>query len=166
VATWARPLEEYFGLVYASDVHDYGCTGRWCQDRTIDFIYPGSEPPGIVEHGVDWIISNPPFRLAEAFVERAWKIRGVEGVAMLVRSAFLEGIGRYERLFQSNPPSIVAQFAERVPMVKGRLDATISTATAYCWLVWMMGEQGSRMVWIPPCRRDLERPGDYPETAK
>lgn len=79
---------------------------------------------------------------------------------MIVRSAFLEGVGRYERLFSKFPPSIIAQFSERVPMVKGRYDPTASTATSYTWLVWIAGETNTSFVWIPPCRKDLERPGD------
>lgn len=159
----AKPLKEYFGIVHASDIHDYGFeSGDWCQDRVVDFLFPGCESPQIAKNGVDWIITNPPFRLAEQFFHRAWEIKGLEGFAMIVRTSFLEGVGRYENMFKLNPPSIVAQFAERVPMVKGRLTATGSTATSYCWMVWMMGEQGTRMMWIPPCRRQLERAGDYP----
>lgn len=159
----AKPLKEYFGRVHASDIRDYGHeSGEWCQDRVVDFLYPNSESTCIAAQGVDWIITNPPFRLAEQFIERAWQIKGVQGVAVIVRTSFLEGVNRYEKLFRRNPPSIVAQFAERVPMVKGRLTATGSTATSYCWLVWMMGKEGTRLVWIPPCRRKLERPGDYP----
>lgn len=158
----AKPLKEYFGIVHASDIHDYSTeSGDWCQDRVVDFLFPNSESPQIEKNGVDWIISNPPFRLAEQFIERAWQIRGVQGVAMIVRTSFLEGVGRYQKLFRHSPPTIVAQFTERVPMVKGRLTAKGSTATSYCWLAWMMGEEGTRLVWIPPCRKQLERAEDY-----
>lgn len=73
------------------------------------------------------------------------------------------------------PPAVVAQFVERVPMVKGRLDAKASTATSYCWLVWTNRAHGweqpdwapkgghSAFMWIPPCRKSLERPDDYPQ---
>ncbi len=159
----AKPLSEYFGRVYTSDVHDYGDESiGFCQDRVVDFIFPDSESPVISSGGVDWIITNPPFRLAEQFVERAWSVTGVDGVAIIARTAFLEGVGRYERLFKTSPPSIVGQFTERVPMVKGRLTSKGSTATAYCWLVWMRGIEGTKLVWIPPCRKRLEREGDYP----
>lgn len=77
------------------------------------------------------------------------------------RTSFLEGVGRYENLFSKNQPSIVAQFSERVPMVKGRLTATGSTATSYCWLVWIKGAGSTKLVWIPPCRKKLERHEDY-----
>jgi hypothetical protein len=152
----AIPLSEYFGRVVRSDIHDYGIGAEQC-----DFLMPGTEPASIAVAGADWIITNPPFRLAEQFIERARRIKGWQGTAMIVRTAFLEGVGRFERLFAVNPPTIVAQFTERVPMVKGRLTATGSTATAYCWLVWMSNVSPKPMVWIPPCRKKLERPGDY-----
>lgn len=153
-----KPLKEYFASVHCSDIHDYGWEG---QDRVADFLFPLSEPPKIAAQGVDAIIFNPPFRLAEQFIERAWEIKGVEVVAALVRTNFAEGVGRYERLYSKNPPSFIAHFAERVPMVKGRCDPDASTATAYSWFVWMMGETEPRVLWIPPCRKRLERPEDY-----
>ncbi|MDX1192213.1 methyltransferase [Sinorhizobium medicae] len=147
------PLAESFGQVWASDVHNYG---RGAQG---DFLIPGMIPwdDG---RGFDWIVTNPPFRLAEQFIARALDVATV-GVAMIVRTSFLEGVGRYENLFSKNPPSIVAQFSERVPMVKGRLTATGSTATSYCWLVWLNGVTTTKLVWIPPCRKKLERADDY-----
>lgn len=153
------PLRDYFGAVRTSDIHDYDSPE---QDRVVDFLYPGSESPVIEARGADWIITNPPFRLAEQFIDRARQIKGWQGTAVIVRTAFLEGVGRYERLYALNPPTIVAQFTERVPMVKGRLTATGSTATAYCWLVWIANANPKPMLWIPPCRRKLERTGDYP----
>jgi hypothetical protein len=42
-----------------------------------------------------------------------------------------ESVGRYERLFQPIPPTYVAQFTERVPMVKARVDKKAATATGY-----------------------------------
>lgn len=151
----AMPLMDYFGTVFASDIHDYGWGG---QEQVWDFLFPDVRR---MARNHDWIITNPPFRLAEQFVRRALELQPA-GVAIIARTQFLEGVGRYHRLFRDTPPTIVAQFTERVPMVKGRLTATGSTATAYCWLVWRTEESGPpRFMWIPPCRRGLERPGDY-----
>jgi hypothetical protein len=109
----------------------------------------------------DWVITNPPFNLAEEFINRSMKIARL-GVAMLTRTVFIESVGRYEHLFKDNPPWRVAQFAERVPMVEGRLDREASTATAYAWLVWEKDQRGPcELVWIPPCRKELERDKDY-----
>lgn len=152
----AAPLGEFFYAVWASDVHDYGLPGAFHHDFLQPFL------PHVIEWSgaaPSWIISNPPFRLAEQFIERARQI--TPRVAMLVRGAFLEGVGRYERLFSQAPPSDVLQFCERVPMVKGRYDSKASTATSYVWLVWRHGaDPGTRLHWIPPCRKRLERPSD------
>jgi hypothetical protein len=90
------------------------------------------------------------------------------GVAMLTRTVFIESVGRYERLFKLNPPSRFAQFTERVPMVKGRVDKKASTATGYAWLVWEKSHLGcgSELVWIPACRKSLEQPDDYQQAPR
>ena len=81
---------------------------------------------------------------------------------MLVRSVFMEGCDRFLNLFSKHPPAIIAPFAERLPMVKGRVDSKASSATAYGWFVWRKDHYGPTVVrWIPPCRKMLERPGDY-----
>lgn len=148
----AKRLGEYAGSVLASDVHPYGFGG------VRDFLIPMQGDPR-----PDWIITNPPFRLAEQFVTRGLEI-ATQGVAVLVRSVFIESVSRYENLFRYTPPAIMAQFVERVPMVKGRVDRTASTATSYCWLIWIVGQNPgipTILQWIPPCRAKLEKPGDY-----
>ncbi len=146
------PLSEYFEEVKAQDIADYGY-GQ-IQD------YLTYEP---TQHW-DWIITNPPFRLAEDFILKALQ-EARRGCAFLVRTTFLESVGRYSRLFTNDPPSIVAQFVERVPMIKGRLDPKATTATGYCWLVWEGQKRAeTQLTWIPPCRRALEKPEDYPRS--
>jgi hypothetical protein len=120
-----RPLREYFASVEASDVHDYGAGFP-----VRDYLF------GPALDTVGWTITNPPFRLAEAFIKRALLSSRV-GVAVIVRAAFLESVSRYERLFRTTPPAYVLQFTERVVMHKGRLAPEGSTATAYAWLVWV-----------------------------
>lgn len=147
----AETLAERFGAVEASDIHPYG------YGAVRDFA--DGNPPNEPVH--DWIITNPPFRLAEVFLANALAQARV-GVALLVRSVFIESVGRYDRIFRANPPTYFAQFSERVPMVKGRLDKDASTATSYAWLVWEKeSDDKGRLVWIPPCRKALERDGDY-----
>jgi hypothetical protein len=146
----ARPLKEYFGKVKASDIHAYG------HGAVADFLAAPLEAAS-----VDWVITNPPFRLAEDFIQRSL-IAARHGVAILARTVFLESIGRYREIFEQTPPSKFAQFTERVPMVKGRLDAKASTATGYAWFVWEKNARAlPRLMWVPPCRKKLERPGDY-----
>ena len=91
-------------------------------------------------------------------------------VAVFARTQFLESVGRYERLFKENPPNFVAQFTERVPILKGKLSATASTATSYAWFVWKGYEDKDKedyteIIWIPPCRNNLEKTTDYEESV-
>ena len=147
-----QPLTEYFHQVIAEDIANYGWVGM---DAQRDFL----DVPG-PERAFDWIITNPPFNKAEEFALRAMDIAS-HGVAIFARTAFLEGKGRYERLFKSRPP-FVAVFSERVPLVKGRLDRKASTATSYSWFVWRRDERGAgQYTVIPPCRAQLERDFDY-----
>lgn len=146
----ARPLAEFFGGVEAADAHHYGFA------PVRDFL---TFPYEAKSH--DWVITNPPFRLAEDFVQRALMVAR-DGVAILARTVFLESVGRYQSIFRDQPPSVFAQFTERVPMVKGMVDAKASTATGYAWFVWRHGDRAApRLAWVPPCRRALERDGDY-----
>lgn len=151
-----KPLREYFGECRASDVFDHwGGYGR----EIVDFLMPNPER----EFDYDFIATNPPFRLGEQFALTALS-RAKRGVALLVRTAFLESAERHNNLFLPHPPSDILQFVERVPMFKGRLDRAGSTATAYCWLVWLKRIKGgqTQFHWIAPCRRRLERDSDYP----
>lgn len=158
-------IEEFGAHVFASDVSEYGCT--IAGDRVLDAV--GSfvgEGPDVAQWRcrgaapLDWVITNPPFRLAADFFERG--IAEAERVALLVRSNWAEGVDRYERIFSKHPPLAVAQFVERVPMVRGRWDPDASTATAYAWFVWQRDSMiETRMLWIPPGRRQaLTRPDD------
>jgi hypothetical protein len=147
----AQPLKEYFSEVLCSDAHNYG------YGQVRDFLDCPYGP-----NSVDWVITNPPFRLAEEFVIQALNV-AKEGVAILARTVFIESVGRYRNLFERIPPALFAQFCERVPMVKGRLDRKATTATGYAWLVWDKKTLNTipRLVWIPPCRKQLERENDY-----
>ena len=147
----AKVLKEKFDVVIASDIHPYG------YGVVQDFL----DPECVAPCPVDLIITNPPFKHAEAFIQKSLQIANV-GVAMLTRTVFLEGKGRYNRLFKENPPSVVAVFTERVAMVKDRLDRNASSATSYAWLIWeKFNFDAPRMTWIPPCRKQLEKDSDY-----
>ena len=89
----ALPLSEYFAHVLTSDLHDYGWDG---QDRIADFL--GTEFDG--ESEIDWIVANPPFKLGMDFILKALSI-AKQGVAMFVRTSFVEGIERHESCFPS-----------------------------------------------------------------
>jgi hypothetical protein len=148
-------LAEYFLEVVSYDVFDYGF------GRPADFLKTKHK-----DNSFDWVVTNPPFRLAEEFIRRSLKIAR-HGVAMLTRTVFIESVGRYERLFKPHPPSYIAQFTERVPMVKGRIDKRASTATGYAWIVWEKPQrEGTQLLWVPACRKLLEHESDYVQAPR
>jgi len=163
------PLREVFGHVMASDIFDYGYgfpvrDYLWGPDEHLD--------------RTDWTFLNPPFRLAQEFIERALRLSRV-GVVVIARSAFSEGQDRAETLFLTQPPSFELQFSERVVMLKARLvragdvdplaetpGTKASTATSYSAFIWLKRDAApadTRKRWISPCRLRLERDGDYPK---
>jgi hypothetical protein len=146
----AEPLTEYFGQVIATDIHDYGYG-----EAQVDFL---SEDTC---RDADWWITNPPFGdKAIRFALRALKLARV-GTAMFMRLQWLETIKRYELVFRDHPPTLISFFVERVNLCKGRWEPDGSTATAYCWLVWIHGETPRPPFWIPSgCREHLTRPDD------
>lgn len=177
----ANTLTEFAAAVHATDVHDYGRGGS-LHDFLMSALPSDMAARPSFFRGVDWIITNPPFVLGAEFALRALDVAR-RGVALFARCAFTEGQTRFADLFDKTPPTTVAQFTERVLLIKGRLvrEGTIhpikgtrmSTATAYCWLIWDFGRMSvpdplglrpwaTQYAWIPPCRLKLERPGDYP----
>ncbi len=150
----AEILREGFAEVIASDVHDYG-KGY----EVGSFVGEGLDVAPI--RAVDWVITNPPFNLAGAFAERAIREAGA-GAALLLRTSWLEGGERYREIFSKMPPSQVAIFSERVPMVAKRWDPEAASATSYAWFIWRHPLTiHTRLMWIPPGQRDgLERPDD------
>ncbi len=151
VGYMSKVLSKSFKKVVSTDIFDYGF------GEVQDFLEAAYKPKSI-----DWIITNPPFKHSKEFVSKSLVIANY-GVAILARTVFLEGVGRYNNLFKKNPPQIVAQFSERVPMVQGRLDSKASTATGYAWFVWIKQERKNETIikWIPPCRKQLEEDSDY-----
>lgn len=150
-----RPLQERFQHVWASDLVDYDAGFP-----VHDFL-TGAAPA--FDQPVNWIITNPPFNRALAFVQCALET-AQDGVAVLLRSSWAEGMTRYKTLFSPRPPALIAQFAERLPIVAGKVASEAGSQMPYSWFVWLaqnQGQDGTRFMWIPPCRKDLEREGDY-----
>lgn len=176
----SEPLSEYFGSVTSADMADYG----YPLDHIGSFI---AEDSPFQPESFDWVITNPPFKYGRQFVEKALTVARV-GVAMLCRTVFIETVGRYQ-MYCEHPLWRFAPFAERLPMIEGRVSGTASSATSYAWFVWNKKEAGVEPpyypgdekftvgygvnsvnmhaipyyvgMYIPPCRRKLECPQDY-----
>lgn len=154
----ARELRQVFGSVDEMDIHSYGRDDITVDDfLNQDAIDENGEPTKT--H--DWIITNPPFSSAGAFIREALD-RARLGVAILGRIQLLESVDRYP-IWRDHPPTLVLPFAERLSFVQGAVDAKARGAAAHAWFVWCKHVRplDGRRVWvIPSCKRELERADD------
>lgn len=96
------------------------------------------------------IITNPPYKIAMEFIEKALSIVPEKRkVAMFCRLLFLEGQKR-KKLFLEQPPKIVYVSSGRLKCAKnGDFEKYGSSAQAYAWYVWEKGFKGSTTIkWI------------------
>src|SRR3954464_15396993 len=100
-----RPLQAAGFDVVASDIADYGLPG--CRTG-VDYLE--AVPPA----GVEGIVTNPPYKLASQFVEKA--LNEVPYVALLLRTNFLESTNRL-RFFRTHEPARVWISSRRLPMM-------------------------------------------------
>lgn len=96
------------------------------------------------------IITNPPYKYALEFCERALDIiRHGRKVAMFLRLQFLEGKNR-KKFFLHNPPKTIYVSSSRLKCAKnGDFSQCNSSAISYAWFVWEKGFKGSPVIkWI------------------
>jgi len=94
------------------------------------------------------IITNPPYKYAKEFVEKALEISsdGVK-IAMFLKLTFLEGTARYE-MFKKYPPKKIYVFSKRINCGKNG-EFTGSSAVCYAWFIWEKGYTGKPVVsWL------------------
>ena len=129
--------------VKASDLHDYG------YGYQADFLVADTMDAA----AVNCICTNPPYQLAQKFVEKAVGLQ-VPLVIMLLRLAFLESERRRTVLEHSGLARIHV-FRNRLPMMhrKGWDGPKASSAIPFAWFVWERGHDGptviDRISWEP-----------------
>lgn len=127
-----------------SDIIDRGLEGT----EIIDFLTVRKED---IKHEISRdIITNPPYKYAKEFVEKALEI-SMDGtkVAMFLKLTFLEGKAR-KKLFEVARPKRIYVFSSRVKCAKnGEFENISSSAVAYAWFVWEKGFKGNPVIkWI------------------
>lgn len=93
----------------------------------------------------DNLITNPPFSLAEEFLNKAKQIVDNK-IALLLKTVFLEGQKRYH-LFQDKkfPLKCMYQFAKRINFDQTKKAGMVS----YAWFVWERDWKGEPVIrWI------------------
>jgi len=123
-------------VVHSSDLVDrgYGVHG-------IDFL--------LKRGGYDGdIITNPPYKYAQEFCEKAIELTNNK-VAMFLKLTFLEGQKR-KKFFEKYPPKKVYVFSQRQKCaINGDFENTGSSAAAYAWFLWEKGFTGEPIIkWI------------------
>jgi len=119
--------------------------------KSTDLIDRGFGTGGIdflsddIEHWDGDIITNPPYRYAQAFVEKALSIvsPGMK-VIFFLKLTFLES-QRRRSLFLKNPPKIVYVTSSRLQCGKNGVFVG-SSAAAYAWFVWVKGFKGDPII--------------------
>jgi hypothetical protein len=123
--------------VKASDIIDRGYEGA----DVLDFLSLTKEEAK--EFGRRDIITNPPYKYAQAFTEHALEISedGTK-IAMFLRLQFLEGQAR-RRLFLTNPPKTIYVSSSRLKCGKnGEFNQAEGSAIAFAWFIWEKGFKG------------------------
>lgn len=131
-------LEQYGYTVRSTDLIDrgYGMGG-------VDFL-------SISERWAGDIITNPPYKYAQRFVEKSLSITSPGcKVAMFLKLQFLESKGR-GALFTDNPPKIVYVSSSRLLCAKNaefqRMMDGGGSAVAYAWFIWENGFRGDTIL--------------------
>jgi hypothetical protein len=133
----SKELENSGYCVRTTDIADYGF---------------GDEQLNFLETEKPWdgdIITNPPYGLSTEFAVKALElVKPGAKVAMFLRTLFLEGTKRYEKLFKDNPPKTVYIFTNRQVSDKND-DFNHGSAVSYSWFVWEKGYEGpTQLRWI------------------
>jgi hypothetical protein len=99
------------------------------------------------------IITNPPFKYAQEFVEKSLSIiDNGNKVAMFLKLQFMEGKAR-KRLFQLHPPKIIYVSSSRLLCAKNaefeKMIESGGSAVAYAWYVWEKGyNENTQIKWF------------------
>ena len=96
------------------------------------------------------IITNPPYKYAKEFVEKAIElVQDGHKVAMFLKLQFLEGKAR-KVLFEKYPPKTIYVASGRLLCAKNgdfaEMKAGGGSAVAYCWYIWEHGYQGNTVI--------------------
>lgn len=131
-------LKEYGYDVISRDLIDrgYGETG-------IDFLTDNRKHNGT-------ILTNPPYKYAQQFVEHALDIiEDGDDVYMFLKLQFLEGKAR-RQLFDTRQLKEVFVSSSRLICAKNAdFDSVSSSAVAYAWFHWIKGYNGDPIIkWI------------------
>ncbi len=129
-----RVLRDAGHVVYGTDLVDYASSDQ--DQHGWDFLMESQCPIG-----VDAIVTNPPFKNAQAFVQKALDL--CPRVVMLLRLAFLESEVR-RPILDTGSLARVHVFRKRLPMMHrdGWEGKHSNSGMAFAWFVWDQNHTG------------------------
>jgi hypothetical protein len=136
-----RVLRAAGHAVIASDIHDYGFRLHFRRDFLLETKAPA---------GIEAIVTNPPFRLAEEFVAHALEL--VPLAIFLLRLSFLES-ERRRPILDGGKLARVHVFRNRLPFLhrRGWQGPRATSAIPFAWFCWSRDHVGpaiiSRISW-------------------
>ena len=136
----SKRLEKLGHKVYSYDKIDRGF------GKVQDFFYMDKLPDDC-----HCIVTNPPYKYATEFVLKSLELLPDDGLCcMFLKTVFLEGVNRWEKIYRNYPPLKVLQFVKRIPCaMNGDFSTCNSSAVAYAWFIWLKGFKGSPTIeWI------------------
>jgi hypothetical protein len=130
-----EPLRDRGHVVYASDVEDYGYELDYGVGDYLTMTTP---------IGIGAIVTNPPFKLAEKFLQKS--LNEAPYVAYLLRLQWLEGIERMA-MFTWSPPSRIWVSSRRLPMMhrKGYTGPKSTSNQCFAWFIFEHGNYSRRV---------------------
>jgi len=130
----AKVIKEY-NPVYATDIR----TDLGYGEGGLDFL--------TMNKSVSNIITNPPYKLGQQFLERAL-VLAEKKVALLLKLVFLESETR-RSLLKNSPLKTVYVFSKRQKIYKNGDEGKNSGLIAYAWFVWDKSYSGKPYIdWI------------------
>lgn len=136
----SKRLEELGHKVYSYDKIDRG------YGEVQDYFFRETMPDDC-----SCILTNPPYKYAAEFVLKSLELLPEGGMCcMFLKTTFLEGKTRWEKIYRTQPPFKVLQFSCRTTCAKnGDFKRYVQGAVAYAWFIWVKGYKGLPTIeWI------------------
>jgi hypothetical protein len=132
-----RVLRSAGHLVHATDLCDYGCPDS---EAGVDFLMEHRTPDG-----VEAVVTNPPFKLANQFVQHALAV--CAQVYMLLPLTFIAG-QRRTAILESGSFVRIHVFKNRLPRMHraGWQGARATSTQEFAWFVWNTNHRGPTAV--------------------
>lgn len=142
-------LSEILKAKYGRKVYSHDIIDRGYGEGIKDFFQTKELPKDC-----NCILTNPPYSLATEFIIHALNLLEEGGLCiMFLKTTFLEGKKRHEKLFSKCPPKTIYQFIQRIQCAKdaqfARMKEGGGSAVSYAWFIFQKGYKGETTIkWI------------------